>query len=121
MPMQTIEPCRRHGVDGMIDDRGLDQPPCFEHFAGNGRTRARYECAAVLFDADDTLMCELEQRRAHQRAARAIDLADLVLTELRSWQQPVLENRRHHAFPDPADAVVAAISRGRGVRLQLSL
>jgi len=61
-------------------------------------------------------MRELEQRRANQRAAHAVDLADLVLTELRARQQPVLEDRRHHAFPDPANAVAAAISRGRRVR-----
>ena len=59
MLMQTIEPGRRHRVDGVIDDRGLDQSPCLEHLAGVGRRRVRHEGAAVLLDADDSLMREL--------------------------------------------------------------
>jgi hypothetical protein len=50
-------------------------------------------------------MRELLKRSANQRAARAIDFADLVLAELRARQQTMLEDRRGHAFPDPADAI----------------
>ena len=89
----------------MIDDGGLDQAARLEHFAGIGRRRARDEGAAVLLDVDDALMRELLERGADQRAARAIDLADLVLAELRARQQAMLEDRRGHALPDTADAI----------------
>ncbi|MGY4452817.1 hypothetical protein ACVWZR_007477 [Bradyrhizobium sp. i1.3.1] len=89
----------------MIDDGGLDQATRLEHFTGITRRRPRDEGAAILLDVDDAFMCKLLERRADQRAARAVDLADLVLAELRTGQQAMLEDRGGHPFPDTADAI----------------
>lgn len=50
-------------------------------------------------------MRKLLERRADQGAAGAVDLADLVLAELRAGQQAMLEDRGGHALPDTADAI----------------
>ena len=106
MLLEAIDPGRRDRIDRVIDDGGLDQAARLEHFAGIGRRRPRDEGAAVLLDVDDALMRKLLERSADQRAARAVDLADLVLAELRARQQAMLEDRGGHALPDPADAIV---------------
>jgi hypothetical protein len=105
MPLETPDPGRRHRVNGVIDDRRLDQAARLEHFARVRRRRPRDEGAAVLLDVDDALMRELLKRGANQRSACAVDLADLVLAEFRAGQQAMLEDRRRHAFPDAADAI----------------
>src|SRR4051794_11448368 len=105
MLLEASDPDRRDRIDRVVDDGGLDQAARFEHFAGVGRRRARDEGAAVLLDIDDALMRELLKRGADQRAARAVDLADLVLAKLRARQQAMLEDRRGHALADTADAI----------------
>src|SRR5439155_5302054 len=104
---------RRYVAREALHQRRLDDTPRLEKI---GRLRGRRvgdDGAAVRAQLDEQAVAEPRERAAHRAAARAEDLGELALLELRAGREPMVEHRVEDGVEDAVfGAGVALLGMG---------